>query len=103
VRDAAIQRFEFTFEAVWKLVREHLAQREGIICTSPKGCFRDAFRVGLIDEEQTVTALEMVDDRNRTVHTYHEDVARAISDGLPRYRDLMRLIVDRIREPARSP
>ena len=31
VRDAAIQRFEYTFEAFWKFIREYLKEEEGII------------------------------------------------------------------------
>lgn len=42
VRDAAIQRFEYTFEAVWKFLREYLGEKEGIISNSPKACFREA-------------------------------------------------------------
>ena len=43
VRDATIQRFEYTFEATWKLLKEFLQYREGIVCNSPKSCFREAF------------------------------------------------------------
>jgi nucleotidyltransferase substrate binding protein (TIGR01987 family) len=45
VRDAAIQRFEYSFESVWKLLRSYLGQHEGIICNSPKQCFREALQV----------------------------------------------------------
>jgi len=43
VRDATIQRFEYTFEALWKFLKAWLKEREGIICNSPKACFREAF------------------------------------------------------------
>ncbi len=39
VRDAAIQRFEYTSEAFWKVVKSYLDIQEGIICNSPKSCF----------------------------------------------------------------
>jgi nucleotidyltransferase substrate binding protein (TIGR01987 family) len=54
VRDATIQRFEYTFEAVWKALREHLLEMEGIVCNSPKSCFREAFSLGYLSEEETV-------------------------------------------------
>lgn len=94
VRDAAIQRFEYTFEVTWKLAKEHLRVQEGIICTSPKACFRKSFEAGLLDEAATLLALKMTDDRNRTVHTYHEGVADAIFHRLPRYRDLIKEFLD---------
>lgn len=40
-------------------------------------------------EGQAVVGLEMVDDRNLTVHTYSEAVAERISQNLPRYADLL--------------
>lgn len=49
-RDAAIQRFEFSFELCWKAIQE-AARGEGIDCASPKGCGRTAWRLGWIDSE----------------------------------------------------
>lgn len=99
VRDAAIQRFEYTFEVVWKLTSEHVKVHEGVLSNSPKSCFRNAFQAGLLDEEETVLALEMTDDRNRTVHTYHEAVATAIFARLPDYSRLMHDLADRVTGP----
>lgn len=39
VRDACIQRFEFTFEMAWKAIRDY-ALAEGLDCVSPRDCFR---------------------------------------------------------------
>ncbi len=36
-RDAAIQRFEYTFEAVWKAGKAFLREIEGLEIGSPKG------------------------------------------------------------------
>ena len=47
VRDASIQRFEYTFETVWKLLKGYLFQHHGIDAGSPKACFREAFKSGL--------------------------------------------------------
>jgi hypothetical protein len=45
--------------------------------------------VGLLSEEQVIVGLEMVDDRNLTVHTYNEAVAARLHGNLRRYADLM--------------
>ena len=89
VRDAAIQRFEYTFEAFWKFLRDYLREYEGITCNSPKSCFREAISAGLINEEQTMTCLEMTDDRNLTSHTYIEEVADQIFKKIRNYSKLM--------------
>ncbi len=88
-RDAAIQRFEYTCEAVWKTAQRYLQDVEGISVGSPKGCLLTSREVGLLTDEQTTLGLEMVDDRNRTVHTYNEAVADEIYAGLAAYARLL--------------
>ncbi len=89
VRDAAIQRFEYCFEIGWKFLKEFLRSQEGIICNSPKSCFREAFKNGLLDESETILALQMTDDRNQTSHTYHEEIADEIFSRLNQYAALL--------------
>ena len=83
-RDAAIQRLEFCFELSWKVIQEH-ARTEGLNCQSPKGCLKLAYKNGWIVDE--TGWLAMLEDRNRTAHTYDEtlakDVYRRLSAHLP--------------------
>jgi nucleotidyltransferase substrate binding protein (TIGR01987 family) len=65
----------------------------GIICNSPKSCFREVFTVGLIKEDETIKLLEMTDDRNMTSHTYKEEVAQIIYGKLEEYSRLMENII----------
>ncbi|KKL81476.1 hypothetical protein LCGC14_1994330, partial [marine sediment metagenome] len=81
-RDAAIQRFKYTFEAVWKAGKAFLREIEGLEIGSPKGVIRGFFQVGLFTEDQTALALSMIDDRNLTSHTYSEGLAEQIYDQL---------------------
>ncbi len=81
-RDSAIQRFEFTFEVMWKFSKA-LLEREGVICRSPRGCIRELLSTGFIDEETARKLLRTVEDRNLTVHTYREEVAEEIFSRLP--------------------
>lgn len=73
--DGVIQRFEFTFELLWKTLRLFLLS-EGIITKSPKEALRESFRFGLIKDEEIF--LDMLDDRNQTSHIYSEDVSKEI-------------------------
>ena len=77
-RNAAIARFTYTFEAVWKAAREYLAATEGQETAAPKSCIRVSRRVGLLSDEDAEAALRMKDDRNRVVHTYKEQLAGEI-------------------------
>jgi uncharacterized protein YutE (UPF0331/DUF86 family) len=75
---------------VWKASERYLAVVEGVPVRSPKACVRAAREAGLLTDDGTTAALEMVDDRNETVHTYNEAVAKRIFAGLLRYSQLLR-------------
>ncbi|MBU9723844.1 MULTISPECIES: HI0074 family nucleotidyltransferase substrate-binding subunit [Bacillaceae] len=97
-RDASIQRFEFTYEACWKSAKQYLYDIEGIDVASPKGVIRKSREVSLFDEHETILALQMVNDRNLTVHTYNEEVAVKIHSSLNQYYSLLDKWVERMRE-----
>lgn len=81
VRDSAIKRFEIVFDLGWKTLKAFLEKEHNISCVSPKNCFREAFRVGLISYDDYW--LKLVDDRNYTAHTYNEILAEKIYKDLP--------------------
>jgi len=89
-RDAAIQRFEYTFEAVWKASQSFLRENEGIEAGSPKATIRGLFQTGYFNESQAQLALHMADDRNLTSHTYNETLSDHIFKSLPEYASLMK-------------
>ena len=93
-RDAAIQRFEFSFEAAWHAARLFLLEREGIEVASPKAAIRSSLQVGLLTEDDARLALVMADDRNRTVHTYDEALAAQIFAQLDGYTRLLTRWID---------
>lgn len=103
VRDASIQRFEYTFESVWKALKSYLELYEGIVCYSPKGCFREALQAGLLSAQEAETCLVMTDDRNLTAHTYMEALAEAIHRRLPSYAVLMGELVRRMQARLDAP
>lgn len=90
VRDAAIQRFEYTFEALWKAAQAYHRHVDGIGAASPKSVIRAAYQSGILTEEDSRAAMQMAEDRNLTVHTYNEELAELIYSRLPAYASLMR-------------
>ena len=80
--DACIQRFEFTIELFWKLLRRIL-ETKGIIVVYPKDVLRAAFSGQLIDHE--TQWLSMLNDRNQTSHTYNEKLADEIYQHIKDY------------------
>lgn len=82
VRDSSIKRFELCFELSWKVIQSFLRDR-GLDCRSPRDCFREAFSYGLLTKEEAW--VQMVQDRNLSVHTYNAALANQLYARLPRY------------------
>lgn len=93
--DSSIQRFEFTLDLAWKTVKTYLEEYRGVRCTSPKGCFREAFQEGLIDNDPFW--LELVDLRNETVHTYQEALAERVYGQLAKAAEYFNRLADRLK------
>ncbi len=90
VRDAAIQRFEYTYEACWKAAQFFLKHHEGNDISSPKSAIRASFQMNMLSEAEARLGIAMADDRNLTVHTYNEELAEEIYSRLASYADLMK-------------
>ena len=88
-RDAAIQRFEYTLEAVWKAAQAFLREHEGLEVASPKAAVRASHQTGRLSEEDARLGLAMIDDRNRTAHMYREALAAEVFGRLAAYAAVM--------------
>lgn len=99
--DGVIQRFEFTFELSWKLMKMFLEYTGISGIRSPRGAIREAFYYGLIEDgEQWI---DMMVDRNKTSHIYDEQEARLIYDKITqKYNQLLLDFADRVDENIRK-
>lgn len=75
--DGTIQRFEFVYELSWKLMKSYL-EYQGIEVISPRETFREGFKDGIIDD--ATEWINLMINRNRTSHTYNEEIAWDIYD-----------------------
>ena len=80
--DASIQRFEFTIELFWKLLKRLIENLGGEV-SFPKEVLKEAYRANMISNEQIW--LLMLEDRNQTSHTYDEELADKIYKNLHTY------------------
>ena len=78
------------------MLKGYLDVQEGLICNSPKGCFREALSAGLLSLAQVETCLIMTDDRNLTSHTYLEALAERIYGQLPAYLAVLQTLARQI-------
>jgi len=80
IRDAVIQRFEYTYELCWKMLKRHVesvaASPAEIDQMSFKELMRDAAERGLVLDVEPW--FEYRRQRNRTSHAYDAEAARSV-------------------------
>lgn len=89
-KDAAIQRFEFTFELAWKLIQEtddYLGKK----VFGPKPSIRTAAELELIADPEAW--LEFLKWRNTTTHTYKQYEADKIYEAIRNFPKLVRELI----------
>ena len=75
--EIATKRFEYTFESMWKSSKEFL-RIKGVECNSPRSCFREMIKEGVVPEGLEGILAEMIVLRNSLVHIYDEKAAKDI-------------------------
>lgn len=75
VRDSVIQRFEFTHELAWKMLKLRLEQ-EDIFAKTPRETMQAALEAEFIVDGNAWTDLQKM--RNLTSHTYNEELAEEV-------------------------
>lgn len=98
--DGTIQRFEFVFELSWKLMKAYL-EYDGIEVNSPRGAFREAFKIEIV--EDGTAWIKMMENRNRTSHTYNQDTAWEIYNKVKEeyivlFKEFFKVIDKKIKE-----
>ena len=97
VIDGVIQRFEFTFEQSWKLMKLYL-EYEGIEeAKSPRSTIRAAFKYKIIEDGEAW--ISMMIDRNKTSHVYDESTAIEIYNSIKsNYINLLEKLLNKMEE-----
>ena len=67
-RDGLIQRFEFTIDLAWKVLKDYLEEKGFVFKPSPKDTLRQAQESGFIDYAQTL--IDGLEIRNELSHDY---------------------------------
>jgi nucleotidyltransferase substrate binding protein (TIGR01987 family) len=75
VRDSVIQRFEFTHELAWKMLKLRLEQ-EDVFARTPRETMQASLEAGYIEDGNAWSDLQKM--RNLTSHTYNEELAENV-------------------------
>ncbi len=72
IKEGIIQRFEFTHELAWKVLKDYLEYEGFQNITGSRTATREAFNAGILTEGQIW--MNMIESRNNTVHTYNSEI-----------------------------
>ena len=92
LRDGVIQRFEYTIELCWKMLKRHLEESglERVDTFGIKELFRMGYEQGLVRDPSPW--FDYLKKRNLTSHTYDEETAKIVFETarlfLPDAKDL---------------
>ena len=90
LRDSCIQRFEFCIELAWKISIKIL----GLNTKSPSIAIRDMSQNNLIESPELW--FEFLLARNKTSHTYNEDVAKQVYSETVKLVPELRLLIAKL-------
>jgi hypothetical protein len=94
-RDAALQRFEFTFKTAVKCIRAG-ALKQNITCESPEECFALAERIEWLPEGTAWKSM-LQDYENMKPESVSKN-ANAIFANLEKYREQLKTLFERLSE-----
>ena len=89
-----IKNFEFSYELSWVTLKRYL-EKEGHLINTAREAFSKAYEINLIENESLW--LEMIKDRNKTVHTYDKEFAKSMVERIvKRYLPELQLLLQKI-------
>ena len=79
LKEGLIQRFEYTHELVWKVMKDYAEYQGYTDIRGSRDAFRKAFEIGLISDKRW---MESIEDRNLTSHNYDDETAEEIYESI---------------------
>ncbi|OMQ13220.1 nucleotidyltransferase substrate binding protein [[Flexibacter] sp. ATCC 35103] len=76
IKEGLIQRFEYTHELAWNVMKDYAFFQGNSTVGGSRDATREAFNLQLI--ENADIWMDMIQSRNRTSHTYNEEIANEI-------------------------
>ncbi len=76
IKEGLIQRFEYTHELAWKVMKDYAYYQGNPEVGGSRDATREGLQLHLISDGQVW--MDMIAARNRTSHTYNEEIASEI-------------------------
>jgi len=76
IKEGLIQRFEYTHELAWNVMKDYAEYQGNSTVGGSRDATREAFQLKLISDGHIW--MDMIVSRNKTSHTYNEEIADEI-------------------------
>lgn len=98
LRDGIIQRFEYTFELSWKLLKRYLEEYglERVDTFTNRELFRVGYEQGLLQDAEAW--LGYLRSRNLTSHMYNEGIAEQVFTTAEKFLPDVHFLLNQLRE-----
>jgi len=100
MRDGTIQRFEYTFEMCWKMLKRYLEEYglERVDTFTNRELFRVGAETGLLADAELW--FDYLRRRNLTSHTYDDKTAQEVFQAAAAFSHDARFLLERLKERA---
>ena len=79
LKEGLIQRFEFTHELAWKVMKDYLEYQGYSDIKGSRDAFRKSIAVGIIESPLWIDSIQT---RNITSHTYDEEISNTVIEKI---------------------
>lgn len=76
IKEGLIQRFEYTHELAWNVMKDYAEYQGNSTVGGSRDATREALQLQLIKDGEVW--MDMIKSRNKTSHTYNEEIANEI-------------------------
>ena len=80
IKEGLIQRFEYTHELAWNVMKDYALFQGNSTIGGSRDATREAYKLQII--ENADVWMDMIQSRNKTSHTYNEEIANEIYDKI---------------------
>lgn len=95
LKNGQVQKFEFTIELLWKMLKAYLFEQHGIDAASPKQVIRRYFELGSCTYEESEALLEAIDLRNTLSHVYKKETFEEIYLQVQNFGSILKQIFEK--------
>lgn len=76
IKEGLIQRFEYTHELAWNVMKDYARFQGNANVGGSRDSTREAFQIKIVSDAKVW--MDMIGSRNKTSHTYNEEIADEI-------------------------